>query len=594
MTAFWWIPYFFESPTMAIPDLVKLSKTALPLSSLVTRTISNGSPRYLGNVLLLLACGGILFGDRRKSAALCGIASAGLLMFIGPSLPFYDKIPVLGLVFSERAIPTIAVSLTGLAGLGLSKATSKLDRLIPEASGELWLNGALFLLKTNFIPLAITAISALAMLMDSSFILPSSKAKPIPSDFAKLAQFLAKQPKHYGARVAFAPSQALESYSPVLTGWPILGGYFVQGSQISTEIEWVMSKELLGNDRRIALAALKRWGVEYVAVNKYSKPKTAAALEKEKFFTEVYSNNNYSLYRYSLAQSYIVPVQSVLVMGDPRYIRETLEKSAGAPDSQIIFSEGGMEELKEGHFDIIIFTGGNLPEGFEEEIERRLKVGTLAIIDLDGASLTSFLGVKVRPVQFKGPLTISNQREDTHVVDATYMGGPWDTIYFENPEETWLYTGKKSLAALKRIGKGKVLLLGFNPFYHAAYKQDEWEKRELERMFQRLTKRNSRSISFSYRPLRVSPGSKLFELSSSSKTSLLISSGWSPYWKAYLDGQPIDIKKAQNLMLVSVPGGRHRLLLRLESWSPVKVAASAISFITLSCFTVGTYLISRK
>lgn len=594
LTAFWWLPYFVESPSLAIPNLVPLSRTALPLYSLINRSVAAGTPRYLGLVALFLAALGLWLGERKKVALLVSLAAVGVLMFLGPSWEAYSQIPVLGLVFAERAVPLIAVAISGLAMLGVAGVVTRLDQLFSDKAGALSSSRVFLLFKTVLIPLVFVIAAGSAILADASFILPRTKAQAMPSDFWKLTQFLAKQPRSYGARVAFVPSAALDSYAPALSGWPILGGYLVQGSKLSTEIEWVMSRELTKTDRRAALAAFKRWNIAYIAVDHYSRPEIARALEVESSFSKVFSTDYYSLFRYSSTPGYLAPARSVLVVGDSRYIRETLERSAEDAGEQILFSEGEIDKLREGRYDTIIFPGGTAPEGFEKEVKRKVSAGANAVIDLDGAGVKSFIGVKVQPVRFRGPLPVVNLNEDTHVADATYMEGPWDTVEFEGLDEVWLSTGKKALAGVKRIGKGRVLFLGFNPFYHAAYKGDEWEKRELVAMFRRLAGDKNPASSFTYRLLKIVPGSKLFEINVADPTSVLISSSWSPYWSAYLDGRPLALNKAQDMLVVEVPKGRHQFWLKFSSWSVARLIGVAISLLTLILAGAGAFFVTRR
>ena len=86
--------------------------------------------------------------------------------------------------------------------------------------------------------------------------------------------------------------------------------------------------------------------------------------------------------------------------------------------------------------------------------------------------------------------------------------------------------------------------------------------------------------SLSFRPVSLSPKTRIFKLTATAPTSALISSSWSPYWKAYLDNRPIAIQQARNLMVIYVPKGRHKLRLEISNWSWVKIIALAISLMT--------------
>ncbi|MHB0977586.1 MAG: 6-pyruvoyl-tetrahydropterin synthase-related protein [Candidatus Aquicultorales bacterium] len=592
LTAAWWLPYFVDGPLVANSQSTSVSRHALPFGSLVSRTVENGTPRYLGLAALALGFVGVVLGRLRRVVALAVVGLVGLLMFMGPSWGPYEKIPVLGLVFAERAIPTLAVAVIGLAALGVAGMADLLQRLAykPSAGSPRPIVEILAGIGSACI---IVATAGAAVVADSSFIAPLSEGKPIAREFVDLMKAMKAEKPLNGARAMFVPSRALESFSPVLTGWPVIGGYLIQGSPLSSEIEWVLANEITKKDMNNAIEALRRWNIALVAVDHYARPAIAERLDRERGFKKIYSNRYYSLFEFSETPGEVTPTRSAFIVGDARYVREAIERGGRGTGARLAYSEGSLERLQSQEFDTIVFPGGPVPEGFMKIVENRVLKGTSAVLALDGSGLKRFMGVDILPVKFKGPTALVNTKGVKHVADATFSGSSWDTIAFEGLDEVWLSSQGRALAGIKRYGKGYVLFVGFNAFYHAAYKDDVWEKNELASMYKSLEEKKGPVGSISVARTGGDAWDKRYTIDSSAPTPVSISASWSPYWKAFLDGREIPLKEARHLIMLDIPAGKHELSIKYNDWSIVKVVGALISLST-TLFGVVTLSARRR
>lgn len=594
LTAIWWLPYFLESPVLALPDLIPLSKAALPLWAFLNKKELVGAPRYLGVSALFLAGFGAIVGDRRKVIALTGMGCAGLVLYLGPSWTAYAKIPVLGLIFSERAIPTIAIAMAGLALLGLKAIVARLTVLLSSLKTTASVNNKLLTIFSKIVvPAALTVIAILALLADNAFIFKNSETVNISSEIKAVSGFLSKQPRSFGERVAFLSTTAESAYSPTLSGWPIIEGYLVQGSRLSSEVEWVTTYESTKGDLATFRQSIKRWNIRFLVVHNIGNAEVAAVLNHNGSFTKVFSTRYYTVFKYKDTPGYLAPVRSIHVIGDPRYIKETLTGLAQAGQEQLVYSEGGVEQLQTDPTGNFVFPGGPIPEDLERLLLDKVKGGAKAIVVLDGSNISTFLGVKVAPASFLGTLPVVNRNHSLHSVDASFQGSSWDTVSFDGLDEVWLSSGNKVLAGTKRLGAGNVLFVGFNAFYHSAYKNDEWEKRELVSMCQRLLSKQAPG-SFKFNVQYARPGVKSFAVTTSKPAPVLISSGWSPYWQASIDGKPAEIYRAQNMMLVDMPSGSHQLELQLNQWSFAKIAGLGITLLAFALTVAGFIRLSSN
>ena len=70
---------------------------------------------------------------------------------------------------------------------------------------------------------------------------------------------------------------------------------------------------------------------------------------------------------------------------------------------------------------------------------------------------------------------------------------------------------------------------------------------------------------------------------------LVLSEVYYPAWKAYVDGERVQIYRADHLLrAIPVPNGEHTVELRYESWSlRVGVAVSLIAYVALVALAIA-------
>ncbi|MEK7142971.1 MAG: 6-pyruvoyl-tetrahydropterin synthase-related protein [Patescibacteria group bacterium] len=220
-----------------------------------------------------------------------------------------------------------------------------------------------------------------------------------------------------------------------------------------------------------------------------------------------------------------------------------------------------------------------------------------------------FLGVTGNPIKITSPLTIETKEDVRNLLPATFelpgeiMDIRSDAILSYNPMKEWnaleylnldqslaRFSSEDdfySILGYKNVGESKVFFVGANIFYHLYNTHDPKELELVSRLIRNLAGssdlvNNHKSLSdqdFRAEEEKLNNEYWRFKVSSKTDRLALISLAYSPNWRVYVDSKPVRVYQAENLMVVKLPAGEHKLEIKYQK-SVIKILSTAISILT--------------
>ncbi len=331
---------------------------------------------------------------------------------------------------------------------------------------------------------------------------------------------------------------------------------------------------------------------------------------EEDNFKIVYHGKDFILYYQDKPSEYLIPIKKkTLVVGN--YANTA---AAVLSDKNLMTIQGNstfiddydLDFLK--HFDSLVLYGFGYHNKKKAEalIKEYAKGGGKVIIDFQGIvkggleDLPYFLGVTGIPRKITSDLPLEKNDDSTNYVPAK-LEIPNDIqdmtgqgVYVEKPFKEWgfmSYMGldgsvlkmnengeETDLFGYKEIEGNKIWFIGGNLYYHAFLTHNEQEIGLMKGLVYNtnvVTSQNSPTITFSNQILEPESKKFFYTATAEKSTPVLISYTYSPYWKAYLDGQEIKIYRVENLMALDLPAGTHQVEMnyKLEN-SPIQKYSS--------------------
>ncbi|MBM2820502.1 MAG: 6-pyruvoyl-tetrahydropterin synthase related domain [Candidatus Berkelbacteria bacterium] len=318
---------------------------------------------------------------------------------------------------------------------------------------------------------------------------------------------------------------------------------------------------------------------------------------EEDNFKIVYQGKDYILYYKDESSQFIIPIkEKTLIIGNYANTAAAVlsDKNLMAIQGNSTFIDDyDLDFLK--HFDSLVLYGFGYHNKKKAEalIKEYAKGGGKVTIDFQGIEkgkledLPYFLGVTGIPKKITNDLSLKKSNDSAgniptkieipmEIQDLTGFG-----TYAEKPFKEWgfmSYMGldgsvlkmnenneETDIVGYKEIEgpegtSSKVWFIGGNLYYHAFLTHNDQEIEFIKELVHNTDvspKQNSPTITFSNQTLE--PESKKFSYMAEESTPVLISFTYSPYWKAYLDGQEIKIYRVENLMALDLPKGAHQI-----------------------------------
>jgi hypothetical protein len=212
----------------------------------------------------------------------------------------------------------------------------------------------------------------------------------------------------------------------------------------------------------------------------------------------------------------------------------------------------------------------------EQDLRRYVESGGRLVVDLSGMDALApdgFLGVRVRaveigdmPMRWTGPLAGLPERlavpERPEVPSRTWRGATYEGLDVAYGEVDVNGTSH-AVVGQRTLGAGRVFFVGMNLFYRDQLAgESEVSTRVAAAALQDAFV--SQSLAATPVPVtfqRVGDGKQDYTYEAARDVDALVSTTWSPRWRAYVDGQPVALAPHERLMRVWLPAGRHHLTL---------------------------------
>jgi len=265
----------------------------------------------------------------------------------------------------------------------------------------------------------------------------------------------------------------------------VVGGYVLPPARASERIYYVDQIYDGTMDEQSVIHFMKKHGAEYV----YSK-KELKSLTPE-HFKLVYKKGGVRIYQLHPAPSFVEAAHSALVVGDPLYVVQStkfLVKTALIWGPKKIDTLNLNDLLK---YDLLVLYNYKYDSESKANLLLREYLANGGNILVDCYNSPPILGIKPMQVAYYGEINakavlthpIFNGINISNFSPAIWEGDVWNCVVYPGYEGDVLlrinhYPAIKSL----NKEKGRLMLLGFNLFYHAEYYQNNDEKRLLANM----------------------------------------------------------------------------------------------------------------
>jgi uncharacterized membrane protein len=341
-------------------------------------------------------------------------------------------------------------------------------------------------------------------------------------------------------------------------------------------------------------------------------------------------NRDLSLYYKDTPSSYVMPItEKTLVIGE---YASTLSAALSHRTPTV---QGGSRYLDDydlnvlKHFDNLVLYGFGFRNKAKAEnlVTTYVAQGGRVIIDLTGIKNKtlekepSFLGVTGYSKIAREPILLERVGSDqfsakyfpltldlpTEKVDPSQTTQPakrlkeWGFRTYLGLDEPLVRLGKDknfSVIGYRKVKGGKVLFVGPNLFYHAflTHRDKELEllnymvtgRTYANRRLEASTASNSEISLKQFKPELIS-----FQIETQKPEPVLVSYSFSPHWKAYLDGKEIKVYNIEDLILLSLPKGKHFVEIKYEN-TPIHYYANSISVLTLLLLGFLVYKEKRR
>lgn len=563
LTAFFWLPYLSYIDTIGALNQLYPSRLPMQFSSYLRGTFVSSRTMYPGALAGLMALSALFFYKKYKAIILSWMAVlvTGILLLSIQYTSLQSSFPELNTLFFRTSIATVVMAIAVLAGvfcLGIMELNwSVIFKGWAELKG--------FGLLGTILSLFIVAALFTGIYLDDAFLLTPEFIRTEPRFVGELSQVidvLKRAEKQDTGRVLMVVETTPEAtYLPALIDKPIVNGFEAQTSRIADDLDELRTELIADKSKRRSLInRLDKWGVEYILVNKALYAEELKNLEGIEGLTAIFVGNRYQVFRYQNA-GYIRPEQAILAVGKGG---DYTERIIGALPSVTMI--GGKSHLIDNYdqeelerYESIILYGfetNNLTNA-EAKLEEYVRGGGKLIMAADNGLSNllpgdRFLGLKIKNNEFSGkPKKVSSA---IPVKTSFESDGAWNGVYFQGPIKPLVKIDGKTVVGKRRMGRGEVTFVGYNLIYHAVYNDRDSEYKLLQELIGANVSKKKAGIEYSL--ISDKPGRKKFVIESDKRTWAQLAMSWSPYWRAYVNGKPVETKSFDNLTALNVPKGR--------------------------------------
>jgi hypothetical protein len=588
LVAFWILPYFTEGPLLGNLTLYSWQSelTSINYLDLVLAPQNYYSGvRYLGIVSIIIMF--FAFLDRKKWRDLAGLFSGFIviwLLAIGPKTPVYALLPFNELFFPERALPLLVLITGCIMAFSLVAIMKYIDNIMSSKKFNHNMRSGIpyvlaFLLI--FLTLSDTSVryAGLATLYpgDSDFVLLGDKINSLNNE-------------QEGGRTMFlGPEYTLYSYSPILSGRPLVDGYYGQGSKLSYDFLYLSTFSINNNYTEFFLGRFVDYDIKYVIVDATYDLMLNNLLRTEQFKL-IDTIGGYKLLEFLGRKGFVIEDRpDVLVIGMNEYtlnlasgILKVFAQNFTVTDGQYTCIDDYTSNDLKGH-DVVLIHSIKYHDKLAAEklLSQYSKEGGFLVVDADFStnSTANFMGGRSQIFYSKEPLKITYSEFDaTFDLKLLELNG---VFYEELDEPLLIVNGNKTI-----IGrKNGVMFVGGNLFYNSALNNEPAQISIIQQLISSGLKTDG-GRKADYLVLKDQPDHKEYKVSLSAESMIRLSITTSPYWRVHVDGVPANIIDQAGFMRLIIEKGEHIITLHYAD-TVLKMISNAITVIALLlCVTI--------
>ncbi|MBI4744157.1 MAG: hypothetical protein HY776_04995 [Actinobacteria bacterium] len=597
LTAWYLIPYFIEQTAWStVPEEVYIISSVKMTEYLF----------WLGPILIFFSVWTII---KKKASLNSALFIAGIISMIF-ALGFFsplDKIIRFQAVYPFIALLFAAFSLSYLASISFDFQTKN----------------NLFALSIFLIAITYTSFKGYQQTKDQ--IKPTNSKSDI-----EISRIINKLPDKGRIMPMKYPFNYLLWWMGLEGKRPMIEGWYYSLTPIGKHIAWIYDAIDNGYPK-YAARKLNRLNTNYLLTNKNFSGKNYTDFlntMKQDSFLKIYSNKKYVLYEKNKKSSYVqVLKEKTLFIGkfSPQSSPLINNSVEGGP---VYIDDYDLSFLK--LFDVIVLTGFGFhnQQKAENLILDYIKNGGKAIVSLDGIEGNpleenkSFFGVTEIPLTLNGSAQLLKTSDpllnnfDLNYLNFSQKTSNWKTVSYFGLDKTILKLkppfnsplskggrgevipslgkgedrrvipsltkgGQRgvNIIGYKKIGGKKLYFVGANLFYYAFLNHNQQNINLINNLAKTVKPQNDFN-SITLKENSIKPEQVKFSYNSKQNFPALVSFANSKHFKAYIDQKETKIYNLEDLILLVLPPGSHRVEIKYEN-TPIHFLSNSLSIVSL-------------
>ncbi|RJS89067.1 hypothetical protein CW705_07935, partial [Candidatus Bathyarchaeota archaeon] len=616
VTAFWFLPYYsFKSYFISgyFEYLREISGSLHDITYIIDRNfaLKSGFGCYIGLSLISIILIALWIPRFKKDVFTIYFLLLSLLMAILSAyqipllkLAHLESLPFVSLIMPMRYLWVLTLSASFLFGGAVGSLSNTLVNKIFKD-----------LRFRKFAKICILLIIILTVLLD--FWPARERDFHVPYKVKSLSIYdeMRKDPEFYRVIITLE-GDSIFAYSPAFHGKEIFDGYYIEGTplrEILYALRWITVHPERGKLLRpyFEMFSIKRFITHPHDPNlRFYLP----TFSKRDF--SFHTGKDYAYFELKEPVNFIKACLSVLYIGDPDDIKPIFE-SILLSRAPVVLIKGhtpylddyAMEELLR-YNSICLYRWMYRDKSLAERLLRKYveRGGTAFIIPFYKGEL---LGRKFYLAKSTGNcsqgyfVNINSSYVDavfhgvntTDFAPAIYAGKPWHYIAISGPSEVLMWIDRNPVLAIDRIGKGKIVWIGFNLPVHVWLYLNPNEAQLIRNIIEYALHFNSEGWISRFTMEKRPYGYIEINLNLKKAQSLwlLIKEAYFPGWRASVNGVAVPLQTAEPGLITLKIGGSssYKILLRYE-YTEVHYAGWAITILTLIAIISMFLLKSRR
>ena len=591
------LPFFIES----------IGWTALPEQTYKVYSISLYKQLIFISVsLFVFSIIAIAFNRSKQRLALFIVALIGMLFTLGATVPILPQLPLINNIY-PRLMITITVLFFTYIVVGSIDFKAIASRIWPKSKES---KVAHILVTTTLILIVIGLPFLESVKFNNIFRIYN---KPISKKDLELTNRLKAYTSDGRVMLMKYPFGRLLWPVTVNAEKQMVEGAYYSATRQGKHIAWTY--DAIDNGwNNYAFEKFKLWNVRFFIRTWAMGSHYADFVDQlsKRGFSPIAGNYDNGFYYNKKASQYIVPLKKkVLIIGKYAPIASALIDSSIQAGS-IYVDDYDLKTLK--LFDELVLYGFGFrnKQDAQKLVKEYVKSGGKVIVDLMGYKSPleknpSFLGVTSYPNVSKKEISLNTTSDgeikneiipNNFKIPSIYSDvektkfKEWRFVTYFGLDKALATTDRDFATAVigyKKVYGKKVWFLGPNFFYHTFASHNPKQIQFLNKLIS--TNKANRQSDYEIYDESIKAEKSTFSYKSSSNLPLIMSFAYSPHWKAYLNGKPIEVVNLEDLIFLNLPAGSNKVEIKYEN-TPVHFYGKTLSVLTL--LFIGFLLYNEK